>query len=307
MKAEIDWRETTGYILIILASCFFGGSASLGKTLMNNGLSTIMLMEIRSVITSVVLLPALLLVGRKHLQVDSKDWILFLLLGIPGIALVNSSYYYAVKTLSVALAVFIQFTAPVLVFLYGWSTRKEKATQQKLLALLLCLLGTFFMVRLHSSESASISWIGVTSAFVATFAFAFYVLLSHQLGKKYSAWTITFYGYFVACLFWFIVQNPAETASTLSRNHLWKGAILFSLFSTLIPFALFLSGLMRVTPTGATIASTSETITASVFAYLFLGESLTPGQLFGGVLIVSAILILAYKKSEPSPELSLTA
>jgi len=273
---------------------------------MESGLSTIMLMEIRSVITIIVLLPALLLFGRKHLFVHRKDGVLFLLLGIPGIALVNASYYFAVKTLTVALAVFLQFTSPVLVFLYGWATRKEKATQSKLLALLFCLLGTFFMVRLHNSDSGSISWIGVASAFVSTLSFSFYVILSHGLGKKYSPWTITFCGYLVACLFWFIIQNPAETLATLSRNHLWKGAILFSFFSTLIPFTLFLSGLRRVTPTGGTIASTSETITASVFAYLFLGESLTAGQLCGGLLIVSAILILALKKSEPSPELSLT-
>jgi drug/metabolite transporter (DMT)-like permease len=303
---KIDWRETTGYILIILASCFFGGSASLGKTLMNNGLSTIMLMEVRSVITTLILLPLLLLFGRKHLVVHRKDWVLFLLLGIPGIALVNASYYFAVKTLTVALAVFLQFTSPVLVFLYGWATRKEKVTQDKILALLLCLLGTFFMVRLHSSNSGEISWIGVASAFVSTLSFSFYVILSHDLGKKYSSWTITFYGYLVACVFWLIIQNPVETVSTLSENHLWKGAILFSLFSTLIPFALFLSGLRRVTPTGGTIASTSETITASLFAYLFLGESLTTGQLIGGFLIVAAILILAIKKTEKTPELSLT-
>jgi drug/metabolite transporter (DMT)-like permease len=303
---KVDWRETTGYILIILASCFFGGSASLGKTLMKSGLSTIMLMEVRSVVTTIILLPILILFGRKHLVVHRKDWVLFLLLGIPGIALVNASYYFAVKTLTVALAVFLQFTSPVLVFLYGWATRKEKVTREKILALLLCLLGTFFMVRLHSSDSASVSWIGVASAFVSTLSFSFYVILSHDLGKKYSPWTITFCGYLVACLFWMIIQNPLETISTLSGNHLWKGAILFSLFSTLIPFALFLSGLRRVTPTGGTIASTSETITASLFAYLFLGESLTAGQLFGGFLIVSAILILAIKKSAQPAELSLT-
>lgn len=273
---------------------------------MKSGLSTIMLMEVRSVVTTIILLPILILVGRKHLVVDRKDWVLFLLLGIPGIALVNASYYFAVKTLAVALAVFLQFTSPVLVFLYGWATRKEKVTREKTLALLLCLLGTFFMVRLHSSDSASVSWIGVASAFVSTLSFSFYVILSHNLGKKYSPWTITFCGYLVACLFWMIIQNPLETVSTLSGNHLWKGAILFSFFSTLIPFALFLSGLRRVTPTGGTIASTSETITASLFAYLFLGESLTAGQLFGGFLIVSAILILAIKKAGQPAELSLT-
>jgi drug/metabolite transporter (DMT)-like permease len=304
---KIDWRETTGYIFIILASCFFGASASLGKFLMQHEVSTIMLMETRSVITGFVLLPGLLLFGRKHLKLGRKDWILFVLLAIPGIALVNASYYYAVKLLAVALAVFLQFTAPILVFLYGWVTGKEKVTQGKTLALLLSLPGTYFMVKLQDHTGASISWIGVVSAIISTISYAFYVILSHELGKTYSPWTLIFYGYSIAAIFWCGIQNPSETAGILSKNDLWKEAILFSFCSTLIPFTLFLNGLRRVTPTGATIASTSETISASVFAYLFLGESLTSGQLFGGALILSAILLLAYKKTETVTEVSLTA
>lgn len=304
---KIDWRETIGYVFIILASCFFGAAASLGKFLMQHGVSTIMLMQTRSMITGLVLLPGLLLFGRKHLKIKRADWILFVLLAIPGIALVNASYYYAVKLLAVALAIFLQFMAPVLVFLYGWTTGKEKVTQSKTLALLLSLFGTYLMVKLHGRTATAVSWIGVLSAIVSTISYAFYVILSHELGKKYSPWSLILYGYSIAAIFWCGVQNPAETASILAKNDLWKEAVLFSFVSTLIPFTLFLNGLRRVTPTGATIASTSETITASLFAYLFLGESLTTGQFIGGALIVSAIFLLAYKKTEPVDELSLTA
>ena len=299
---KIDWRETIGYLLIILASAFFGASASLGKSLMQNGLSTIMLMETRSVVTSLIILPVLFLIGRKHLKIARNHWVLFILLAIPGLALVNASYYYAVKVLTVALAVFLQFTAPVLVFLYGWATGKEKVSQDKILALLLSLAGTYFMVQLHAGGSAAVSWIGIVSAILSTLSFAFYVILSHELGKKYSPWTIICYGYSIAGLFWCTVQNPVETARMMTARHLWQGAILFSLLSTLIPFVLFLNGLRRVTPTGATIASTSETIFASLFAYLVLEESLTPGQIIGAGLIVSAIMILTVKKSRPVPE-----
>jgi drug/metabolite transporter (DMT)-like permease len=302
---KIDWRETIGYVLIILASAFFGASASLGKSLMQNGLSTIMLMEIRSVVTSLIMFPLLLLIGRNHLRIDRNHWVLFILLAIPGLALVNASYYYAVKVLTVALAVFLQFTAPVLVFLYGWATRKEKVSQDKILALILSLAGTYFMVQLHGGAGGSVSWIGVASAMVSTLSFAFYVILSHELGKKYSPWTIICYGYSIAGIFWCAVQNPVETIQIMFAKDLWKGAILFSVLSTLIPFILFLNGLRRVTPTGATIASTTETIFASLFAYLVLQESLTTGQMIGAALIVSAIMILTIKKSTPITEIQI--
>ena len=272
---------------------------------MQSGLSTIMLMETRSAITSLILLPSLLLLGRKHLKIDRNHWISFLLLAIPGLALVNASYYYAVKVLTVALAVFLQFTAPVLVFLYGWATGKEKVSQDKILALVLSLGGTYFMVQLHGGGAGAVSLLGVASAVVSTLSFAFYVILSHELGKKYSPWTILCYGYSIAALFWCAVQNPFETVRILTAKDLWKGAILFSLLSTLIPFILFLNGLRRVTPTGATIASTTETIFASLFAYLVLQERLTTGQMIGACLIVSAIIILTVKKSTPVSEVQL--
>jgi len=273
---------------------------------MQQDVSTIMLMQIRSLVTGFVLFPLLLLFGRKHLFVARKHWIYFVLLGIPGIALVNSSYYYAVKLLTIALAVFLQFLAPLLVFLYGWATGKEKVTKDKTLALLLSTLGTYFMVKLHG-HTGTVAVIGVISAIISTIAYAFYVILSHELGKKYSPWTLIFFGYSIAGIFWCCIQNPVETAGILTKDHLWKEAILFSFCSTLIPFTLFLMGLRRVTPTGATIASTTETISASLFAYFFLGESLTTGQLVGGALILGALLLLAYKKTEKPEELSLTA
>jgi len=304
---KINWSETGGYTFIVLASCFFGASASLGRNLMQHGVSTIMLMQTRSMITGLVLLPALLIAGRKHLHLRRKHWGVFILLAIPGIALVNASYYYAVKLLTVALAVFLQFTAPILVFLYGWASGKEKVTQDKTLALLLSLLGTYFMVRLHGQTQGAISWIGVASALISTVSYAFYVIVSHEMGKHYSPWTLIFYGYSIAAIFWCGIQDPLQTVGILSKNDLWSDAILFSFCSTPIPFTLFLKGLRRVTPTGATIASTTETISASLFAYLFLNENLTTGQIIGGILIVSAILLLAYKKKEPASELSLTA
>jgi drug/metabolite transporter (DMT)-like permease len=294
-----NWNETLGYICILLASCFFGGSAILGKTIMQNGLSTIMLMQCRSVVTSLVLLVLLAIFGRKHLKVRSIDIFPLLLLGIPGLALVNASYYYAVQVLTVATAVFIQFTAPVIVFVYGLLTKREEATKSKVFALILSIAGTFLMVQLYRTQAQSLPPVGLLSAFVSAMSFAFYVIHSHELGKRHSAWTLIFYGYTIAGIFWCIVQNPADTYSRLQQNDLWSDTMLFTVFSTLIPFVLFLEGLRRVTATGGAIASTTETVMASLFAYLILGETMTAEQVIGASLILSAVSILILSGKRP--------
>ncbi|HSP05817.1 MAG TPA: EamA family transporter, partial [Acidobacteriota bacterium] len=298
---KINWHQAVGYMMIVTASCFWGGSASFGKQLMLGGLSTIRLMEIRSVVSSLALLILLSLFARKHLRITWSDLPGFLLLSIPGLALVNASYYKAVQLMPVAIAAFIQFTAPVLIFLYGLVTRTEKASAPRFLALVLGLAGTYLMLELKSGGIQQWPVFGLVCALASMVSYAFYVLVSHRLGNKHSPWTLVAYGYGLASVFWCIVENPFATAAAVTAGGLWQKVALFSLFSTLIPFMLFLTGLRRVSPTGASIASTSETVMAALFAFLFLGETLAAGQILGAVLIIAAVTILVLQP-EPAPE-----
>lgn len=96
---KISWREVSGYLLIVVASCFWGGSASLGKSLFQAGMSTAQLMQVRSVMSAVVITVILALFRRKHFRIQPRDLWGLLLLAIPGLVVVNASYYQAVKML----------------------------------------------------------------------------------------------------------------------------------------------------------------------------------------------------------------
>ena len=291
------WSDSVGYALIILAACFWGASASLGKNMMQRGLSAVMLMETRSVLSFLALLPPLVILGPRHFKIRWSDLPGFFLLAIPGLALVNISYYYAVKVLPVAIAVFIQFTAPVLIFVYGVLSKRERSNRYKIAALLLSITGTYFMVHIEKGAMETLPLLGILSAVVSMLSYAFYVIISHRLGQKHSSWTMILYGYGIASVFWCLVQSVPATFHALTNLHLWKESLLFSLFSTLIPFSLFLTGLRRVTPTGGAIASTMETVAASLFALVFLGERLSWYQVLGGALILSALIILILQKA----------
>lgn len=294
---KINWHIVTGYLMVMVASSFWGGSATLGKTLMQRGLPTVMLMEVRSILSAGFLVAALCIFARKHLRISAADLPGLILLAIPGLALVNASYYYAVKLLPIAVAVFIQFTAPMLIFVYGIATRTERPTGSKLTALVLSIAGTYLMVQLQNKPIGGLPWIGLASAVLSMITYAFYVLVSKRLGQKHSSWTLVAYGYGIASIFWCVVQNPVHTFGVLTAKGLWPLAGLFALVSTLIPFSLFLLGLRRISPTGASIVSTAETVTATGFAFLFLGETLTLWQVIGAAFILAASLILILKSS----------
>ena len=63
-------------------------------------------------------------------------------------------------------------------------------------------------------------------------------------------------------------------------------------FGTVIPFALYLKGFKYLAPAAVNIIGMTETVIASVSAYLILGELLSLKQIMGAVLIVMAVITI---------------
>jgi drug/metabolite transporter (DMT)-like permease len=64
-------------------------------------------------------------------------------------------------------------------------------------------------------------------------------------------------------------------------------------------------GINYIRSTRASITATLEPISAGFIAYLFLGETLEPFQVLGGILVITAIVVLQSQseKDELTPEL----
>jgi drug/metabolite transporter (DMT)-like permease len=58
-----------------------------------------------------------------------------------------------------------------------------------------------------------------------------------------------------------------------------------------LPLSLFLSGLQKTTSSKAAILAMVEPIAAAALAWLLLGEALNLQQLFGGALVLLALLL----------------
>ena len=65
-----------------------------------------------------------------------------------------------------------------------------------------------------------------------------------------------------------------------------------ALIATVIPVATFLGGLKLIGPTDASMLSTLEPVVTVLLAALLFGELLQPLTLFGGGLILAAVVLL---------------
>ena len=124
-------KEFRGYMMVMGASLFWGASATAAKFLLNRHLETLLIVQTRVTFACLIMLPYLLLTRPAVLRVRPRDLWQFALLGILGVAGSNFTYYFAIKESTVATAILIQYTAPLLVMAYAAYSGEEKVTTVK--------------------------------------------------------------------------------------------------------------------------------------------------------------------------------
>jgi drug/metabolite transporter (DMT)-like permease len=256
----------------------------------------LILSQTRTSFSLLVLLP--MLVGRRGWQritLPTPDLIQCLVLGMLGVAASNYFYYVAIQRTSVAIAIVLQYTAPVWVLLYVVARGQQKLSLQKVAAVLVALAGislTIGIVGTSSGSSLRLDRWGLVAAMLASFSFAFYNVGGHRILARYDRWRVLTWTLASAAIFWLIVNPPWKILATHYTIAQWTFLFVFSMISVLGSFSLYFLGLQHLEPTRAIIASCLEPVFSILLAAVFLAEGVRPIQTLGIVLVLSAIVIV---------------
>lgn len=210
-----------------------------------------------------------------------------------GVAVSNYFYYVAIQRTSVAIAIVVQYTAPVWVLLYVVARGQQKLSLQKVGAVAVAIAGialTIGIVGGHSSSSLQLDRWGLIAAMIASFSFAFYNVGGHRILARHDRWRVLVWTLTSAALFWIVVNPPWKIAHYTPAQ--WAYLFVFSMISVLGSFSLYFLGLQYLEPTRAIIASCLEPVFSILLAAGFLGEGVRPIQTLGIVLVLSAIVIV---------------
>jgi drug/metabolite transporter (DMT)-like permease len=279
-------------------------SASLGRAvftgkfpLAGEGLHPIgplILSQTRTTFSFLVLLP--ILVGRRgwqRIKLPRPDLIQCLTLGMLGVAASNYFYYVAIQKTSVAVAIILQYTAPVWVLLYVAARGQQRLSLQKVLAVLVALAGIALTIGIVGGHSAlRLDTYGVIAGLAASFSFAFYNVGGHNVLVRHDRWRVLVWTLASASLFWLVFNPPWKVIASHYTAAQWGFLFVFSLISVLAPFSLYFLGLQHLEPTRAIIGSCLEPVFSIVLAAALLGEGVRPIQMLGIVLVLSAIVIV---------------
>jgi drug/metabolite transporter (DMT)-like permease len=282
-----------GFILLMIAVLFWGSSAPIGKYLIVTRFDTLILAQTRTSLTFVLLFFFFLAIDRSVFKIHIADVWKFGILGVIGISLTNYTYYYTAKESSVATAILVQYSAPVWVVLYAaFVIKEEKIDRITCVSLILALIGCYFAVTAGSMQSINLKGWAIVTGPVSALTFAYQIVATKQLLKRYTVWTMLVYMFGFSAIFWLCINPPWNIAAKNYSYGDWGIFWLFAVVSILIPQTAFASGLKWLDASTAGIVSILEPVIAILAAFLILGESLGIVQILGAVLVVTAVGLL---------------
>jgi len=290
-------HQKTGYLFVIAAALLWAISGTVSKFIFTAGISPIELVQFRAAGSAVLLALVLGIRNPSLLKIAPRNFGYFVLLGLL-LAGTQFTYLFAISKTLVAVAILLQYQAPLVVGVYAFLVVREKPAVRTVVAMLCSLLGCYLVVGAYNLNILSMSTIGIVSGLCSAVAFALYTLASESGMKRYSPWTVLLYALTVAAVTLNAVYPPFHA---LRRSHLpatWTWIFFVTLFGTILPFAFYNLGIQRIRPTHASITATLEPIAAAVISYIFLGEALEPWQVIGAIIVITAIIILQQKSQK---------
>jgi drug/metabolite transporter (DMT)-like permease len=301
--AESERHPRLGYGMAFTAATLWAVNGVISKVIIESGgIAAPRLTEVRTTGAFLILAAALALVRPESLRVRRSELPVLLTFGVLGLAFVQWFYFEAISRLDIGVALLIQYIAPVLVALWARFAYHEPVRRRIWAALALSILGIALLVELWSG--LTLDGLGVAAALGSAVTFAVYILSAEQAVTRRDPVSLVCYGFLLASIFWavlqpwtsFPVERVDESVSLLGRLEdlslpVWLLMGWMVVLGTIVPFALLAAALRHIPASRAAITAMFEPVAATVFAYAWLGESLTAFQLIGALVVLGAILL----------------
>jgi drug/metabolite transporter (DMT)-like permease len=291
--------------MVALAATLFAINGTVSKVILASGIDSRQLTEVRCAGALLGLMLIALATRPAALPLRRQELPLVVALGVGGLALVQWSYFFAIHRVAIGIALVIQFVGPILVALWARFVYRERVRARIWIALALAVAGLVLMVELWQTHRPNAA--GLTAAAFAAVTYAAYILLAERGVRRRDPISLSAWGFFFATIFWSLlapwwsfpggrVANDVSLLGNLASDHLpvWGLMLWMVVLGTIVPFALVVAALQRISATRAGITAMLEPVLAIVIAWAWLGESLNPVQVSGaGVTLAGVALALS--------------
>ena len=280
-----------GPLLCLLSAAGFGAMAIFGKLAYDAGVELGDLLLVRFALAAAVLLAVAWAAGALR-GLPRRPVLAALGMGAIGYATQAGLYFAALERMDASLLALVLYAYPALVLVAAVALGRERATRRRVAALVVATAGTVLV--LAGAASGTLDPLGTAMGFGAALAYTAYILVGDRVVAGVPPVALAALvctgatGTFAAAA---LVTGGPELGFG-AEGWGWLGAI--ALVSTVAAILAFFAGLARVGPSSASILSTLEPVVTVGLAAAAFGESLGAVQLVGGVLVLSAVVVMQW-------------
>lgn len=289
-------KHSKNFILLFLTALIWG-VAFVAQSVAMDYIGPYTFNAVRSLLGGIVLVPCIFLFGQKKTPKDNeqregtvtdrpRDMVTGGLLCGIMLFLSTTLQQVGIQYTTVAKAGFITALYIILVPILGIFLKKRVSFQiwiSVVIALiglyLLCMKGRFFLGQ------------GDFLMLVCSLCFALHILVIDHFTDKVSGVKLSCIQFFVcgllSCILMFLFEKPA-VSEILSA---WLPIVYAGVFSSGIAYTLQIIGQKGTDPTIASLILSLESVVSVLAGWIILGQSLTPREILGCLLMFGAIIL----------------
>ena len=202
-----------------------------------------------------------------------------------GLFIAYSGGIYAVQNTSVANAMLLFASAPLITSILGYYFLGEKLSLYTFLAILIAFLGIFVMF-MDSFGNNSIN--GSIGGVISAFGFSIFTV-SLRWGKQNNMLPSVFLSGLLAILMTVIICKIQNHNLIIEKYDAFY-ALFLGIFQVGIGLILYTAGSKTVPAAELTLLSLCEVLLAPIWVWIFLGEGATRLTFIGGFILLIALI-----------------
>ncbi len=284
--------------MAVASALAFSSSGPLIKPLLEAGWSLGAALLVRMGVAGLILAPALVRAVLRERAFFRRHWPIILGFGLTAVAGCQLFFFAAMQRMPVAVALLIQYLAPVLLVALAWMRTRRPPSRLVALGSVVAVAGLVLVVDI---SGARFDLLGTLFALGAAICVGAYFLIAERAGDDLPPTALASGGLLVGAALMGVLcltgilpfVAPAVTVEFSGIAVPWFVPMIWvAAIGTTLGYALGVMAIPRIGSRVASFVGLSEVLFALGFAWLLLGESPAPVQFVGGALILVGVVLV---------------
>lgn len=286
-----------GTLCALLGGICWGFSGTMGQYLFSaKGLETAWVTTVRMLLAGVLLLGVL--AARQPKEVtrvwrvgkDARRLVLFAALGLIPC---QFTYLECIAYSNSATGTALNYLGQMMILFYVCLTTRRLPTRWEITALLLAMMGVFFLATHGNIHTLVLSPQALFWGLLGAAMVVVYSALPRPLLASYGSPAVTGWGMLVGGVLLFFLSRFWQQQVTLDGATV-AGVLLIGVVGTAMAFTFYLQGVRDIGPVKTSLLSCAELVTAGILTCLWLKTPLVPQDFVGMALILGMVIFLSF-------------